>query len=57
MPLDVIGAGYGRTSTMSLKHALEALGFDRCYHMLEVRRSHPEHRPVWAAAHRGEHPS
>jgi hypothetical protein len=54
MPLDVIGAGFGRTSTKSLKDALELLGFDRCYHMFEVREHHPEHRPLWAAAHRGE---
>ena len=54
MPLDVIGAGFGRTSTMSLKNALQTLGFDRCYHMTEVRQHHPEHRPLWAAAHRGE---
>ena len=54
MPLDVIGAGFGRTSTFSLKNALETLGFTRCYHMFEVRRHHPEHRPLWAAAHRGE---
>lgn len=36
MPLEVIGAGFGRTGTSSLKQALETLGFDRCYHMFEV---------------------
>ncbi len=36
MPLSVIGAGFGRTGTMSLKLALEALGCGRCYHMVEV---------------------
>ncbi len=36
MPLSVIGAGFGRTGTMSLKLALEALGVGRCYHMVEV---------------------
>ena len=36
MPLSVIGAGFGRTGTMSLKLALEALGLGRCYHMIEV---------------------
>jgi len=35
--LDVIGAGLGRTGTLSLKLALEQLGFAPCYHMLEVR--------------------
>ncbi len=53
MPLEVIGAGYGRTGTLSLKLALERLGFTKCYHMMEVFR-HPEHVPMWAAAHRGE---
>jgi hypothetical protein len=53
MPLKVIGAGLGRTGTLSLKVALEQLGFDQCYHMTEVL-SHPEHIPVWDAAARGE---
>src|SRR5204863_9086745 len=34
--LKVIGAGFGRTGTMSLKLALEQLGFGPCYHMVEV---------------------
>jgi hypothetical protein len=53
MALEVIGAGFGRTGTLSLKRALERLGFGRCYHMVEVFE-HPEHMDVWAAAHRGE---
>jgi hypothetical protein len=36
MDLQVIGAGFGRTGTMSLKAALEQLGFDPCYHMIET---------------------
>ena len=32
----VIGAGWGRTGTVSLKKALEILGFGPCYHMREV---------------------
>jgi len=36
MAMQVIGAGYGRTGTASLKLALEQLGFDPCYHMFEV---------------------
>ncbi len=36
MTLSVIGAGLGRTGTLSLKHALEELGFGPCYHMAEV---------------------
>ena len=33
MALKVIGAGPGRTGTMSLKHALEHLGYEPCHHM------------------------
>ena len=33
MTLKVIGAGPGRTGTMSLKHALEHLGYGPCHHM------------------------
>jgi hypothetical protein len=49
----VIGAGFGRTGTMSLKVALETLGFGPCYHMIEVFE-HPEHVGFWEAAWRGE---
>jgi len=51
--MHVIGAGFGRTGTMSLKLALEELGLGPCYHMAEVFQ-HPEHIPVWRAATRGE---
>ena len=53
MALEVVGAGFGRTGTLSLKHALEMLGFGRCYHMIEVG-GHAEHPAMWAAAQRGE---
>ena len=53
MPLKVIGAGLGRTGTLSLKVALEELGFAKCYHMTEVL-AHPDHVRVWDAAGRGE---
>ena len=36
MTIEVIGAGFGRTGTLSLKFALETLGFEKCYHMMEV---------------------
>jgi hypothetical protein len=36
MALQVIGAGFGRTGTLSLKAALEKLGLGPCYHMVEV---------------------
>ncbi|MBF0497854.1 MAG: sulfotransferase family protein [Deltaproteobacteria bacterium] len=54
MGLAVVGAGFGRTGTMSLKIALEKLGYGRCYHMSEVLKFHPKHMKYWAAAHRGE---
>ncbi|ACY18573.1 sulfotransferase family protein [Haliangium ochraceum] len=53
MSMDIIGAGMGRTGTLSLKHALERLGFDPCYHMTTLLE-HPEHASTWAAAARGE---
>ncbi len=39
MTLQVIGAGFGRTGTTSLKAALEQLGFSKCHHMQEVAKS------------------
>lgn len=36
MALDIIGAGFGRTGTESMKRALEMLGYGPCYHMYEV---------------------
>lgn len=53
MPLDVIGAGLGRTGTTSLKLALERLGFSRCHHMTELF-THPETGALWEAAAEGK---
>jgi len=53
MALKVIGSGFGRTGTMSMKLALETLGFGTCHHMEEVFE-HPEQVPHWQAALRGE---
>ncbi|MFC5187670.1 sulfotransferase family protein [Actinomadura harenae] len=50
--MDVIGAGYGRTGTLSLKSALEQLGFGPCHHMTEVMRSGQVR--AWRAKTRGE---
>ncbi len=36
MGLQVVGAGLGRTGTLSLKQALEQLLDGPCYHMTEV---------------------
>ncbi len=52
MSLAVIGAGFGRTGTLSLKLALEQLGFGPCYHMIEVVRS-PERGQHWIDAAEG----
>ncbi len=49
MALEIIGAGFGRTGTNSLKIALEHLGFGPCHHMFEVR-DNPERLPDWQAA-------
>jgi len=46
MPLQIIGAGLGRTGTVSLKVAVEQLGFGRCYHMLETL-GNPGHTALW----------
>lgn len=52
MTLQVLGAGFGRTGTLSLKAALERLGIGPCYHMVEVAK-HGRHARTWAAAGRG----
>jgi hypothetical protein len=46
MALKVVGAGFGRTGTLSLKTALEKLGFGPCYHMAEVF-TRPQHVAMW----------
>lgn len=51
--VDVIGAGFGRTGTTSLKVALEHLGLGPCHHMFEVV-AHPELLPRWERVVAGE---
>ena len=46
MSLKVVGAGFGRTGTLSLKIALERIGFGPCYHMMEVF-PRPDHIARW----------
>lgn len=53
MTLEVIGSGFGRTGTKSLKLALEALGFGPCHHMAEVRNNRTQ-IDLWLQAARGE---
>ena len=54
MSIRVIGAGLGRTGTMSLKLALERLLGGPCYHMTELFDHLDAHTPLWHAAARGE---
>lgn len=49
MGLTIIGAGYGRTGTLSLKKALEALGYGPCYHMFELWQN-PDDIQYWEKA-------
>jgi hypothetical protein len=55
MSLQIIGAGFGRTSTHSLKLAIEALGFGPCYHLFEIRDNSALLSP-WEEAMRGNLP-
>lgn len=52
MGLKVIGAGFGRTGTLSLKLALEQLGFGPCHHMEEIFEN-PENLAFWEDAAAG----
>jgi hypothetical protein len=52
--MQVIGAGFGRTGTMTLKAALEELGVGPCYHMVEVLWGDTSRLPLWQAAANGE---
>ncbi|MEZ4592150.1 MAG: sulfotransferase [Chloroflexota bacterium] len=53
MSLKVIGSGFGRTGTLSLKAALEILGVGPCYHMQEVIKR-PSHIKKWQQIGRGQ---
>ncbi|MBS0571623.1 MAG: hypothetical protein JSS08_00010 [Proteobacteria bacterium] len=46
MTLQIIGSGFGRTGTKSLKAALELLGFGPCHHMHEIVEN-PEQVSHW----------
>lgn len=49
----VMDVGLGRTGTMSLKFALEELGFAKCYHFSDIPK-HPDHLDLWRAVSRGK---
>ena len=53
MTLQVISLGFGRTATLSLKAALEELGFGPCYHMDVVLQDMEERVRGWNAAVEG----
>lgn len=53
MTLEVIGAGFGRTGTDSMREALNTLGFGPCHHMLEVN-AREEQKQLWRAFVKGE---
>jgi hypothetical protein len=45
MGIQLVGAGLGRTGTLSLKLALEQLLGGTCHHMFEVL-AHPAEAPI-----------
>ncbi|GAA1660843.1 sulfotransferase family protein [Fodinicola feengrottensis] len=53
--LKLIGAGFGRTGTLSLKTALEQIGFGPCYHMAELI-DNPERMAHWTPIIEGKKP-
>ena len=53
MGLEVISFGFGRTATLSLKAALEQLGYGPCYHMDIVLQEMEARVPQWNAAVEG----
>jgi hypothetical protein len=55
MTLRVIGAGFGRTGTDSMREALNILGFGPTHHMLEVNGS-DEQKRLWRALVKGAPP-
>ncbi|MFQ5624754.1 MAG: sulfotransferase family protein [Paracoccaceae bacterium] len=52
MSLQIIGSGFGRTGTMTMKDALGVLGFGPTHHMTEIM-AHPEQLRHWKAIFSG----
>ncbi|MFT4768578.1 MAG: hypothetical protein ACI8RN_001715 [Glaciecola sp.] len=48
--MQVLGAGVGRTGTMSLRTALQQLGLGPCHHMDAVLQDMAAQVPLWVAA-------
>lgn len=55
MTLKVIGAGFGRTGTDSMREALNMLGLGPCHHMFEVN-AHDDQKRMWRALAQGGAP-
>ncbi|TPN76702.1 sulfotransferase family protein [Mesorhizobium sp. CU2] len=55
MSIEVIGAGFGRTGTDSMREALTILGFGPCHHMYEVIAKEEQKR-LWRALAKGGAP-
>lgn len=53
--LKVIGTGFGRTGTDSMREALEILGFGPCHHMRELIND-SEHERLWRSVVAGATP-
>lgn len=53
--LKVIGTGFGRTGTDSMREALEILGFGPCHHMRELIKD-TEHERLWRSVVAGATP-
>ncbi|CAF1126510.1 unnamed protein product [Didymodactylos carnosus] len=51
--IKVIGAGFGRTGTLSLKEALNILGY-KCYHWQELMQKNIPHSKLWSEAYDGK---
>ena len=55
MALKVIGTGFGRTGTDSMREALTMLGFGPCHHMFEINKN-DDQRQRWRALAQGAPP-
>jgi hypothetical protein len=55
MALKVIGTGFGRTGTDSMREALDLLGFGPCHHIFAVNRDETQ-RQRWRALAKGAAP-
>jgi hypothetical protein len=51
--MKLLGAGFGRTGTMSLKAALEQIGYGPCFHMIDLIKGEMP-LPAWDAASQGQ---